>query len=335
LCGAQEQLHITAEQKTYSIGQRVTLHGLRMKDFNGRSGKVVNFIVDEGRYEIELDGENCPIKVVPNKLKEEVIDQQKVRDEKWNKVMEEDRKRHEEYMKQMMKEARETREQLKKVNEQLIYIEQQQEDFIMSASVAGRSRPVDHIDLTETRKELTGKLESIANKMHSSSKCGLSSSEDGDTFGLDLKNTTVDTDPEDSYDEPSPSETPTKPSESREVILHKLDKRVREVGKTIKNSKVLVTWTFQEGKNNTTHHTVSLSWSRASGRVTIEMDKERVFATKLTEADDPFFVHKWETENGLRMQILASQKVGSTLSLKNHELTVNGERFTAFPSLLY
>lgn len=291
---------------------------------NGKSGKIVNFIADEGRHEVELDGEKCPIKVLPQKLKEEEIDHEK--------VMQEERRRYEEYMKTMMEEARETREQLKKVNEQLSYIEQQQEDFIMSASMAGRSRPVDQIDLTQTRQELTNKLEDLADKIETTKS--LVDAEDD--YGFDLKNTTVDTDQEDSFECESPGSSPGS-KKGRRVALRRLDKRVQDIGKTIKNSKKQATWTFQEGNIDTVHHNVTLTWSKGSGRVSIEMDKKEIYTTKMTEVKDPFFMHKWESDSGLRMQILAkvgSQKV-ATLSFKDHELTVNGERFTNFPSLLY
>lgn len=319
-CGGQEQFEPepVASAKIFNVGDRITLHSLKMTHMNGKSGKIVNFIADEGRYEIELDGETCPIKVVPFKIKDEEIDHEKIRQE--------EKKKYEEYMKVMMEEARETREQLRKVNEQLSYIERQQEDFIMTASMAGRSRPVDHVDLTNVQHELNNKLEIIADKIETT-KSVITELD----YDLDMKDTTLDT--EDSFDSPSPS--PPKTKRSSRLTLHKLDKRVQEVGKTIKNSKTQVSWTFQEGNRDTIHHNVTLTWSKGSGRVTIDMDKKRFLSIKLlSESSDPYFIHKWESVDGLKMQILASRKVGSTLSLKNHELTVNGVRFTSFPSLL-
>lgn len=108
-----------------------------------------------------------------------------------------------------------------------------------------------------------------------------------------------------------------------------------QIGKHIKNSKTRVSWSFQRGDGfDTIPHLVSMSWSKGSGRVLIHLDGKEILETKILKSKNPFFIHKWNTDDGLSMQIIAAQKVTSILILKNHDLTVNGTRFDNFPDLV-
>jgi hypothetical protein len=119
------------------------------------------------------------------------------------------------------------------------------------------------------------------------------------------------------------------------ILYKSASMKQEQIGKHIKNSKTRVSWSFQRGDGfDTIPHLVSMSWSKGSGRVLIHLDGKEILETKILKSKNPFFIHKWDTEDGLSMQIIAAQKVTSILILKNHDLTVNGTRFDNFPDLV-
>lgn len=58
------------EEKDQSIkpGSRVTFNGEKLSLMHGRSGSVKNFVADEGRWEVEMDGDEFTVKVKPEAL---------------------------------------------------------------------------------------------------------------------------------------------------------------------------------------------------------------------------------------------------------------------------
>jgi hypothetical protein len=107
--------------------------------------------------------------------------------------------------------------------------------------------------------------------------------------------------------------------------------QVQAIGKQIKKSKLQVTWPFQQGEGLESNiHFVTLTWSKYSGRILIHMDGEKILSTKVTFSG-PYFTHKWTTEDGLEMQISAVRRITSILSLKKHDMIVNGKSFESFP----
>ncbi len=69
--------HIHEKQIRFFEGDRVILRSLKMSDMNGKSGTITQEIVDEGRWEVELDspdgyeGGGELVKVSPHKLEHE------------------------------------------------------------------------------------------------------------------------------------------------------------------------------------------------------------------------------------------------------------------------
>eukprot|EP00551_Chaetoceros_affinis_P002071 CAMPEP_0203634686 /NCGR_PEP_ID=MMETSP0088-20131115/1586_1 /ASSEMBLY_ACC=CAM_ASM_001087 /TAXON_ID=426623 /ORGANISM="Chaetoceros affinis, Strain CCMP159" /LENGTH=196 /DNA_ID=CAMNT_0050488347 /DNA_START=163 /DNA_END=753 /DNA_ORIENTATION=+ len=69
--------HIHERQIRFFEGDRVILRNLKMKELNGKTGNITQYIADEGRWEVELDedeeyeGGGDLVKVSPNKLEHE------------------------------------------------------------------------------------------------------------------------------------------------------------------------------------------------------------------------------------------------------------------------
>ena len=112
---------------------------------------------------------------------------------------------------------------------------------------------------------------------------------------------------------------------------------IQAIGKRVKKSKKQVNWSFQEGQGaDSVLHFVTMTWSKFSGRVQIHMDGTEVISKKVAKTANPYFMYKWTTKDGLRMQIIACRSNSeSTLSLSNHDLTVNEKRFAKLPNLAY
>ncbi len=68
-------IKVTADHLKYEVpirpGDRVVFHGLKAKDINGKKGTAKKFISGLGRWEVEMDGSDCTVMIVPHKLKHE------------------------------------------------------------------------------------------------------------------------------------------------------------------------------------------------------------------------------------------------------------------------
>ncbi len=110
-------------------------------------------------------------------------------------------------------------------------------------------------------------------------------------------------------------------------IYKTADAQVQEIGKSLKKSKLTVTWSFQHGggertteKTDTTDtndstctpntklnfaststsalHFVTLTYSKCSGRVLIHMDGKQMLSTKI-DSDEKHFIRKWTVPTAL------------------------------------
>jgi hypothetical protein len=268
----------------------------------------------------EVQSENQPAEEQPNPEQEKLdADDKKAKEQ-------------EENIQALMREAQDTKTQLNKANSKIALMETDQSISNMSlsgTSLAEVVRRGDKFALIENEHD---------NSLQDMSVTGLElvlpEKIDGETDEINLKNdVTLDSTMSDTehFDEDSFASSTGIP-----VSLHKVANiKVQQIGKHIKNSKMQATWKFEQGSGlDAISHVVTLTWSKCSGRVVIHMDEEEVYSTKLNQPNQPFFVHKWKTNAGLKMNILASQKINKTLSLKNHDLTINGERFVNLPDAL-
>mmetsp|Transcript_19561 Transcript_19561/g.24662 ORF Transcript_19561/g.24662 Transcript_19561/m.24662 type:complete len:349 (+) Transcript_19561:45-1091(+) len=75
--------------KLFTLGDTVSLQGLKTKSLNGKRGKITSFVADEGRWEVQMD-RDWSVKVKPGNIKSEEeenskendITEQKEKDEK-------------------------------------------------------------------------------------------------------------------------------------------------------------------------------------------------------------------------------------------------------------
>jgi len=56
------------KQQSIKPGSRVVFNDTKLTMMNGRSGSVKNFIADEDRWEVEMDGDEFTVKVGPEAL---------------------------------------------------------------------------------------------------------------------------------------------------------------------------------------------------------------------------------------------------------------------------
>lgn len=96
-----------------------------------------------------------------------------------------------------------------------------------------------------------------------------------------------------------------------------------------KKSKKKVTWVYLLGGEE---HTVSLLWSKYSGKLTVEMDGEEEWAGRNGGAST--VSHKWITRDGTRLHILASSVTpNKTPDFRKSELMINSRRFSSLPTV--
>jgi len=106
--------------------------------------------------------------------------------------------------------------------------------------------------------------------------------------------------------------------------------QVENVGKNIEKSKKRVTWVFGQG---THEHTVTLLWSKQSGKRFVYMADAEVY---FEEKKSITFFHRWTSHDGtMNLHILAtsvspSKKFVSPDFIK-YELIINGQRFAKLP----
>jgi hypothetical protein len=103
---------------------------------------------------------------------------------------------------------------------------------------------------------------------------------------------------------------------------------VKNCGGSVKTSKKMVSWVFSLGDQR---HTVVFVWSKLSDRQTIYVDeKEEWFGTQ-KGAD--VFSHKWITDEGLPLHILACSTTPNREpeDFFKYELMINGRAFSSLP----
>lgn len=128
-----------------------------------------------------------------------------------------------------------------------------------------------------------------------------------------------------------------KGDESSVLLFKATPMTIEAIGKRVKKSKKQATWSFREGQGaDSVLHFVTMIWSKSSRRVQIHMDGTEVVSKKVATIPDKYFIYKWTTEDGLRMQVIACRSNSeSTLSLSKHDLTVNEKRFAKLPKLAH
>lgn len=104
---------------------------------------------------------------------------------------------------------------------------------------------------------------------------------------------------------------------------------VENVGKTLEHSKKRVKWVFGKGGKE---YSVTLLWSKLSGKRIVSVDDKEVFSEEKKAAT---FFHKFETEEGMHLHVLAtsatpSKKFVSPNFIK-YELIIDGQRFVKLP----
>jgi hypothetical protein len=126
------------------------------------------------------------------------------------------------------------------------------------------------------------------------------------------------------------------------------------IGKYRKSSKKKITWVFRVGHRNgdvdngqgtaTTDHTVSLTWSKSTGKQEVEMDGSNVWFGRRRGAS--VFDHRWTTdqynnttgttpspaEPTLRMHILSTCAPRMSENFRKHDLIINGQVFAQLPT---
>jgi hypothetical protein len=116
-------------------------------------------------------------------------------------------------------------------------------------------------------------------------------------------------------------ETPT-------VNARQVNFTVENCGRLFKKSKIRVSWVFSIGDQQ---HTVLFFWSKKSGEQRVEVDeKEEWFGRR---QDASVFSHKWITDEGVKLHILASRTIpqGEPSDFRKYELLINGQTFFSLP----
>ena len=124
------------------------------------------------------------------------------------------------------------------------------------------------------------------------------------------------------------SPTPQTPNSSTFYKCSKLC--IKEISKRFKGPKIEASWLFQRGNGSeeSSLHLVKATINKRSGKMQIEMDEIDVF-TRFLRKDAPYLLHKWESKEGYKMQVLANFQ-DPVLDIDFH-LSVNGVHFKHFP----
>ncbi|KAL3921031.1 MAG: hypothetical protein SGILL_002965 [Bacillariaceae sp.] len=118
------------------------------------------------------------------------------------------------------------------------------------------------------------------------------------------------------------------------VSLYQVSFLEEAVARVNKNSKKRVTWMFrvQSSTGYDREHSVSLTWSKKSGKQEVEMDgQEQVYFGRRRGAS--VFDSRWETKEGvpLKLHILATSAPPLNNHFRCYDLIINGQVFAMLP----
>jgi hypothetical protein len=113
--------------------------------------------------------------------------------------------------------------------------------------------------------------------------------------------------------------------------LYQVNFLIENVAKRKPQGKKRITWTFAKGDHE---HTVTLLWSKRSGKQFVYMSDNEVFFGRKKGAS--VFFHKWTTRDGsMNLYILATAATPSKKHVapgfRKYELIVNGQPFYNMP----
>jgi hypothetical protein len=103
---------------------------------------------------------------------------------------------------------------------------------------------------------------------------------------------------------------------------------IENCGRFFKTSKKRVSWVFSLGDQR---HTVVFVWSKLSDKQTVQVDeKEEWFGTQKVAS---VFSHKWITDEGLKLHILACSRTPNRepKDFSKYELMIHSRAFTSLP----
>jgi hypothetical protein len=104
------------------------------------------------------------------------------------------------------------------------------------------------------------------------------------------------------------------------------------VGKMVKHSKVRVTWNFVSNGGRD-QHTVTLAWSKTTGKQEIRMDGEEVWFGR--NKGRSVLDHNWTTrDESLRLHVLATcapHTKNMNEDFRSFDLVINGQLFASLP----
>ena len=117
----------------------------------------------------------------------------------------------------------------------------------------------------------------------------------------------------------------------QEDSLQQLDFAVQNIGRFRPPSKKRIVWTFLV---NGHQHTISLVWSKRTGKRQVDMDGREVMFDR--KQGDSVFSHRWSTpdQGQLRIHVLASRatpKRNVAPNFRKYDLIVNNRTFASMP----
>jgi hypothetical protein len=112
------------------------------------------------------------------------------------------------------------------------------------------------------------------------------------------------------------------------AAVYKVSCTEEDVGRMVKHSKTRITWNFVA--NGGRSHTVSLAWSKTTGKQEIRMDGGEIWFG--WNKGRSVLEHHWTTrDESLKLHVLATCAPKMNQDFRNHDLLINGQLFASLP----
>mmetsp|Transcript_13404 Transcript_13404/g.31554 ORF Transcript_13404/g.31554 Transcript_13404/m.31554 type:complete len:205 (-) Transcript_13404:214-828(-) len=110
--------------------------------------------------------------------------------------------------------------------------------------------------------------------------------------------------------------------------VYQLEYSEESVGKTVKSSKVRITWSFV--CNGGREHEITLRWSKATGKQEICMDGSQIWFGR--NKGRSVFDHNWTTrDDSLKLHVLGTCAPKMNAGFRCYDLLINGQLFASLP----